>query len=174
MGPKSVRLTLLIIISGFILSGCTDDHPSERDSVQEPEVTIRTGGIAILNSVGRTENSSEGRVITTLYLTVGCQAGSQDITLGPNGESLRITIYNGSLIEFNPIIEITDLIDYDENPDILARSEMINLTIYLDLSDLTVRHGEEFGVVIYPPDSLGTLESYTAPHDLSERFILLN
>jgi len=176
MRPKLIAVVLIVLLItlyiGYNILGpirLTEETSSNGSDAADSA----TSGISILNTVARTANTSEEREIITLYLTLSLSAGSSEIEIGANGQDIMITVYTESGNRSNPFSEVTTLIDDDGDAELLSRGEILNLTIHLDQSQIGVGPGEEFSVRLMPPLVSGTIETYIAPIDLDERFIVL-
>jgi flagellin FlaB len=164
-----IALILVASIAAAVIIQTADELQNQAERTGADAAASATGGVAVLNSVGRIRNGVGGepsRVIDTLFLTVGLNAGSEGV--GMAGLLIQYTVDTD--FTFNATYVRSTLIDKDGNNAILARGELMNLTI----SGLVVGPGEEFTIKILPPNRVpGTLESYIADWDLSARFTIL-
>ncbi len=162
-----IALILVASIAAAVIIQTADELQNQAERTGQDAADSATGGISITNTVGRIgPDGSGGREINEIYLTVGLNAGSTGIDVS----GVLIQYQDPSNYDENATFTRATLIDTDGDNGILARGETMNLTV----SGLSVGPGEEFTIKIIPPNRVpGTLESYIAPNDLSDRFLIL-
>ena len=164
-----IALILVASIAAAVIIQTADELSNQAERTGADAAASATGGVAVLNTVGRVRNGGAGepsRVIDTIFLTVGLNAGSDGVHMA--GLLIQIEVDND--FTFNATYVRSTLIDKDLNNAIMSRGELMNLTV----TTPAIGPGEEFTVKLLPPNRVpGTLETYITDWDLNARFTIL-
>jgi len=162
-----IALILVASIAAAVIIETADKLSNQAERTGSDAAASATGGIAVVNTVGRVgPDGGGGRQINELYLTIVLNAGSTGIDM----RDLIVTYQDPTDYEANTTWVRSTLHDVDGINYILGRGETMNLTI----QNVAIAPGEEFIIKLIPPNRVpGTLESYIASNDLSNRFLIL-
>ena len=161
-----IALILVASIASAVILQTAYELENRAELTGKDAANSATGGVAIISTVGRVDLTAPTPHIDELYLIIGLSSGSEGVDLWGT-----VVVYQDDTnYEANVTHTMTTLVNTDNNNRILARGEMMNLTI----TGLNIEPGEKFTIRIIPPPLVpATMESYIAPESLNDRFIEL-